>query len=304
MQMWGSISHFEVLSSKWQVHSCKGREVEREVAMMRRAVAAVLLLCFVTMSFFSCSGDAVTSLDGKKAPGNDREVAAVRIDDPGAFHNEILSKINEKHSLVLGEKLSRMEFSEIFTHAANEALADRGETARVHDNDVAFVISRFDRLREDGIFDFFAHPGERGANEIHTLLNYLQSTETIDPVVIERFRDMVEELERVGFSISNRERVYRIAEVSKWNAGSSCQALHAALDVAAHSYDFWTRLEQNTVKRARISDSNAVPFVTIDWFTINTLLWDAVAILLFWNTGPFAVIAGVIASCIYVIMET
>jgi len=272
--------------------------------MMRRTVAAVLLLCFVTMSFFSCSGDAVTSLDGKKAPGNDREVAAIQIDDPGAFHNEILSKINVKHSLVSSEKLSRREFSEIFTHAANEALADRGETVRVHETDVTFVLSRFDRLREDGIFDFFAHPGERGASEIHTLLNYLQSDEKIDPVVIERFRDMVEELERVGFSVSNQERVHRIAEVSKWHAGSSCQALNAALDVAAHSYDFWTSLEQSAVKRARISDSNAVPLVKVDWFTINTLLWDAVAILLFWNTGPFAVIAGVIASCIYVAMAT
>lgn len=269
--------------------------------MFKRIISSIMLPCILNLILPSCSGQDLTGSSERRTVFENPEFTNSVLADPGRVHNEILGLIDAEHPLAGGGSLSREEFKDLFVRSANSVLARRGFGIELRGQDVEYVLAEFDVFREKGVFDFYTPPPDRAPGDIVPLLDHIERRGEIGPPDFGIVRRRLETAAGIGHPPPPGSGPPEITDAAD---ASRTSQLNTVLDLASHSRAFWSSLGAGPGAPEMPGSRKTPPPARVDLVTINSYLWDALGAIIFWQTGPGAVIAGTIASCVYIAIVT
>jgi hypothetical protein len=225
--------------------------------------------------------------------------------EPGKLHNAILAEMNDDGIFTSGERLKEEEFIARIVESSNSVFRTNNIELQVGEDDIREALQCFESKRERGEFDVFSSVEYRRVGDaIHLLDHLAYAGEGHDLEELRKIRMAFEELEGITISDCSGETLRKI--VNNYKSKDFFSESYWALSILEDSFDFWSSLKKSETEeivaaRVIVDEGTYDPKLTIDWYSISILLWDAVGAITCWPLGPFSIICAVVASSAFIV---
>ncbi len=234
--------------------------------MFKKSTVAVILISFIWMSYFSCTGEYEVVNPEDQSDGNRGMVKKViGIEDVGKLHNQVLTEFNDRIPLKSGNKVDIETFVRHFIESANKILEREDYVNRVNQQDVARVLKKFLELKSEGTINFFDLPEDIPEESMKNLVEkgYFPKKSA------EKYLRVFREIKAEG---RNSAIFHQNTNLFPGSSRGENERYEMFVDVSKHSYTLWSSLYDS-------DDEDTTVIVPEKIEQIETIYWDAVGAL-------------------------
>lgn len=260
---------------------------------------AMIGILVTVLLFPSCGGDRILDQHPVSVMHNP-DFTKLTVSDPGRMHNEILAEYIKEEELIFKETTDSKPAAGIFIQSANRILEQRGIPARIEVQDFDYIIQHVPFIEHEKASNEYGGGDEiRGKTDPQIIISNLQTDVDLSRSDIDRLRKAMMELRKIDVNVSNANKFSEVAGRFRSVANPSDNPVDMALAIAVKSFEFWAaRTNSPVIEHIEDVEQSRNNLGKYDP-TVDTILWDCVGGLLFFETGPGALIAAAGFSIAY-----